>query len=66
VYDDGSICEMSVGGEPVNPEWGLTRAGRPRKRLAKACNNCREKKVRCEPGETRCVRCARQGEDCKW
>lgn len=67
IYEDGSFCEAVVRGEPVNPDWGLTRAGRARKRLAKACNSCREKKVKCEPGNTyRCQRCSRKGQDCQW
>lgn len=67
VYDDGTYCEAVVRGEVVNPEWGLTRAGRARKRLAKACNGCREKKVKCEPGSTsRCQRCLRKGQECQW
>lgn len=67
IYEDGSFCEAVVRGEAVNPEWGLTRAGRARKRLAKACNSCREKKVKCEPGTSyHCQRCSRKGQDCVW
>src|SRR5277367_3274646 len=32
IYDDGSHCPKQINGEPVNPKWGLTKAGRPRKR----------------------------------
>jgi hypothetical protein len=32
IYDDGSHCPKQIDGEPVNPKWGLTKAGRPRKR----------------------------------
>jgi pSer/pThr/pTyr-binding forkhead associated (FHA) protein len=29
IYDDGSHCPKQIDGEPVNPKWGLTKAGRP-------------------------------------
>jgi hypothetical protein len=32
IYDDGSHCPKQIDGESVNPRWGLTKAGRPRKR----------------------------------
>src|SRR2546423_5336293 len=35
IYDDGSHCPKQIDGEPVNPKWGLTKAGRPRKRAPK-------------------------------
>lgn len=47
VYDDGTFCQAVIAGEPVNPDFGVTKAGRPRKRLAKACTTCREKKIKC-------------------
>ena len=45
VYDDGSLCQKVINGDAVNPKWGTTKAGKPRKRLGQACNTCREKKV---------------------
>lgn len=37
VYQDGSTCPTMIDGEPVNPLWGTTKAGKARKRLAVAC-----------------------------
>jgi hypothetical protein len=34
-----------IDGTPVNANWGVTKAGRPRKRLGLACLTCREKKI---------------------
>ncbi|KAL5116617.1 hypothetical protein ACEQ8H_005495 [Pleosporales sp. CAS-2024a] len=45
VYEDGTYCRAIINGEPVNPSWGITKAGKPRKRLAQACLTCREKKI---------------------
>lgn len=33
-YDDGSHCKTVIDGEQVNAHWGVTKAGKPRKRLA--------------------------------
>lgn len=33
-YDDGTHCKTVIDGEPVNAHWGVTKAGKPRKRLA--------------------------------
>ncbi|RYP24551.1 hypothetical protein DL765_000571 [Monosporascus sp. GIB2] len=33
-YDDGTHCKAVIDGEPVNAHWGVTKAGKPRKRLA--------------------------------
>lgn len=45
IYDDGTMCQKIINGDTVNPKWGTTKAGKPRKRLGQACNTCREKKV---------------------
>ena len=45
VYDDGSTYQKITNGDTVNPKWGTTKAGKPRKRLGQACKTCREKKV---------------------
>lgn len=37
VSKDGSTCLTVIDGEPVNPLWGITKAGKARKRLAHAC-----------------------------
>ena len=68
VFEDGSIMKTVVGGERVNPQWGITKAGKPRKRLAQACVTCREKKIKCEQGDPRdpkCGQCARLNRVCK-
>ena len=68
VLEDGTFLRTVIAGERVNPAWGITKAGKPRKRLAKACATCREKKIKCEqggPGDTKCVQCARLNRPCK-
>ena len=49
-------------------DWGRTKAGKPRKRLAQACLSCRQKKIRCHPNLTtgRCLQCEKSGSDCKF
>ncbi|KAI9726085.1 MAG: hypothetical protein M1828_002093 [Chrysothrix sp. TS-e1954] len=68
VFSDASTVPTQINGDPVNPNWGITKAGKPRKRLAQACTECREKKVKCEPGETetsKCNHCSRLNRDCR-
>ncbi|RVX68415.1 hypothetical protein B0A52_07415 [Exophiala mesophila] len=66
VYQDGSICPKVPGGEIVNPKWGTTKAGKPRKRLGQACNTCREKKIKCDPSTPKCAQCQKFGRECKF
>jgi len=63
-YDDGSHCKTVIDGEAVNAHWGVTKAGKPRKRLAIACVTCREKKIKCDPDYPRCVQCDKFGRVC--
>ncbi|KAF2852076.1 hypothetical protein T440DRAFT_393811 [Plenodomus tracheiphilus IPT5] len=65
VYEDGTYCRAIIDGEPVNPSWGITKAGKPRKRLAQACLTCREKKIKCEPGVPKCHQCAKSQRVCR-
>jgi len=65
VYEDGTYCRAIIDGEPVNPSWGITKAGKPRKRLAQACLTCREKKIKCEPGYPKCHQCAKSQRACR-
>lgn len=67
VYEDGSRLPTHIDGEKVNPAWGLTKAMKPRKRLAMACLDCREKKIRCEPspGKLSCVQCEKAMRLCR-
>ncbi|KAH6638761.1 hypothetical protein C7974DRAFT_305128 [Boeremia exigua] len=65
IYEDGTFCRAVIDGEPVNPSWGITKAGKPRKRLAQACLTCREKKIKCEPGFPKCHQCAKSQRVCK-
>ncbi|KAK2603708.1 hypothetical protein QQS21_004084 [Conoideocrella luteorostrata] len=65
-YDDGSHCRTVIDGELVNAHWGVTKAGKPRKRLAIACITCREKKIKCDPDYPRCVQCEKFGRVCKF
>ena len=63
-YDDGSHCKTVIDGEAVTAHWGVTKAGKPRKRLAIACVTCREKKIKCDPDYPRCVQCEKFGRVC--
>jgi hypothetical protein len=66
VYEGGHRIPAQVDGEAVNPNWGLTKAMRPRKRLAQACLDCREKKIKCEPGQSNtCVQCEKAKRPCR-
>ena len=66
IYEDGSHLRMTIDGEAVNSQWGVTKAGKARKRLAIACITCREKKIRCEPGDIKCAQCEKSGRDCRF
>ena len=66
VYDDGTHVKKIIDGETVNGQWGITKAGRPRKRLAIACLTCREKKIKCDPNEPKCVQCEKSGRECRF
>ena len=65
-YDDGSHCKTVIDGEAVNALWGVTKAGKPRKRLAIACVTCREKKIKCDPDYPRCLQCDKFGRVCRF
>ncbi|KAF1918871.1 hypothetical protein BDU57DRAFT_122308 [Ampelomyces quisqualis] len=65
IYEDGTYCRATIDGEPVNPSWGITKAGKPRKRLAQACLTCREKKIKCEPGYPKCHQCTKSQRVCR-
>lgn len=66
IYEDGSHCRKNIDGEGVNPEWGVTKAGKPRKRLAQACITCREKKIKCDPSYPKCLQCQKFSRDCRF
>ena len=66
VYEDGSTCPKMIDGEPVKPQWGVTKAGKPRKRLAIACTTCREKKIKCDPATPKCIQCEKFGRNCHY
>jgi hypothetical protein len=55
-----------AAGATVESPWGLTKAGKARKRLEQACVNCRKKKTKCEPmsSSSKCLPCERNGSDC--
>jgi hypothetical protein len=65
-YDDGTHCKTIIDGEAVNPYWGVTKAGKPRKRLAVACLTCREKKIKCDPDYPQCLQCEKAGRECRF
>lgn len=47
--------------------WGVTKAGKPRKRLSQACITCREKKIKCDPGGgPKCSQCLRFNRECRF
>ncbi|KAL4903388.1 hypothetical protein BDW74DRAFT_186061 [Aspergillus multicolor] len=66
IYADGSHCPKSIDGMPVNANWGITKAGKPRKRLAQACLTCREKKIKCHPNLPKCDQCQKSGRECRF
>jgi hypothetical protein len=66
IYADGSYCPKSIDGELVNANWGVTKAGKPRKRLAQACITCREKKIKCHPSLPKCDQCQKSGRECRF
>jgi hypothetical protein len=66
IYADGSYCPKAIDGEPVNANWGVTKAGKPRKRLAQACVTCREKKIKCHPNLPKCDQCQKSGRQCRF
>jgi hypothetical protein len=65
LYEGGFRIPTHVDGETVNPAWGLTKANKPRKRLAMACLDCREKKIKCEPGAVSCLQCEKAKRTCR-
>jgi hypothetical protein len=65
IYEGGHRIPAVVDGEQVNPVWGLTKANKPRKRLALACLDCREKKIKCEPGVNSCLQCEKARRPCR-
>ncbi|KAI9749184.1 MAG: hypothetical protein M4579_006972 [Chaenotheca gracillima] len=65
-YDDGTHCKTIIDGEMVNAHWGVTKAGKPRKRLAVACLTCRDKKIKCDPDYPKCVQCEKFARICKF
>lgn len=67
VFPSGRVMKTTIGGEKVNPTWGITKAGKPRKRLAQACVTCRLKKIKCEQGDPqdpKCGQCSRLNRVC--
>ena len=66
IYSDGTHVRKMIDGETVNAQWGVTKAGKARKRLAEACVACRDKKIKCEPGEPKCVQCEKSGRECRF
>lgn len=66
LYSDGSYCPKTIDGEPVNASWGVTKAGKPRKRLAQACITCREKKIKCRPNLPKCDQSQKSGRSCRF
>ncbi|KAF3187322.1 hypothetical protein TWF788_002243 [Orbilia oligospora] len=47
LMSDQHELPREIDGIEVNPEWGLTKAGKARQRLPIACTNCRGKKIKC-------------------
>ncbi|KAJ5649656.1 uncharacterized protein N7484_003379 [Penicillium longicatenatum] len=65
-YADGSHVPKLINGVLVNANWGITKAGKPRKRLAQACLTCREKKIKCQPNLPKCDQCQKSGRECRF
>lgn len=66
IYADGTRCPKIIDGVTVNANWGITKAGKPRKRLAQACLTCREKKIKCQPNLPKCDQCQKSGRECRF
>lgn len=64
----GPICANPWDDAGRHPDWGTTKAGKPRKRLAQACFNCRHKKIRCHPNSNsmKCAQCEKTHTDCRF
>lgn len=68
MYKGGGTAPKEVApAEVANSVWGVTKAGKPRKRLSQACVACREKKIKCDPGGgPKCSQCVRFNRECKF
>jgi hypothetical protein len=64
----GSLRTNPWHAPPSHPDWGITKAGNPRKRLAQACLNCRHKKIRCSPLPNclKCAQCEKYNSTCRF
>jgi hypothetical protein len=64
----GPVRTNSWHDAPHQRDWGTTKAGKPRKRLAQACLNCRHKKIRCHsnPSGIKCTQCERTDVHCRF
>lgn len=62
------VCEKLSHDAPNHRDWGKTKRGRPRKRLAQACIDCRRKKIRCRPipNTTKCTQCQKSRLNCSF
>ncbi|KAK5057615.1 hypothetical protein LTR84_011615 [Exophiala bonariae] len=49
---------------PLNEKIAFTKTGKLRKRLEKACDPCREKKVKCRLRLPKCIHCQKCGYEC--
>jgi hypothetical protein len=67
-YESGQLRAYYWHEVPSQSDWGRTKAGKPRKRLAQACLSCRQKKIRCHPTpyRTKCDQCEKTDVDCKF
>jgi Fungal Zn(2)-Cys(6) binuclear cluster domain len=73
LHESQRLTQRSIGSNPWQNahnhlDWGTTKAGKPRKRLAQACLSCRQKKIRCHPNPktTKCLQCEKAGSGCKF
>lgn len=64
---DGDHIKNNATGSQASP-WGVTKAGKARKRLEQACINCRKKKTKCEPrsSSSKCSPCEKSGIECNF
>jgi Fungal Zn(2)-Cys(6) binuclear cluster domain len=60
------VSQKVTYGDIVNPKSGTTKVGKRRKRSSHACITCREKKIRCDPRDSKCAQCKRFGRECKY
>ena len=63
---DRSNRSQQISERVAESPFGVTKAGKARKRLEQACVSCRKKKTKCEPtsSSSKCLPCDKTGSEC--